>query len=315
MSNKFAKPSAAALAAPGAIFACLLWGSAFPMIKTGLEYVKPLTFAGWRFILAGAILLPLCGRPSRYFKAVRTHWRLIVVVSMIQTVLLYTLFFIGMEWVQGAHAAIICGSAPLVTGLLAHWLMPNERLTPIKFCAIALGLAGVVLLAAAQKPIETSGLRQLAGMGLLVTSVVCASGANILVARYGRTVNPMVLNSVQIGLGGLVLTVIALVAEKQPTELPPLEFFGAMAWLAVISAACFSIWFALLKHVKVSKLEMWKFLLPVFGAALSWMILPEESPTWSSLVGVACVATAVAVSQMLGRNQHAEPGTGRTPSV
>ena len=310
MPKAFARPSPAALAAPGAIVACLLWGSAFPAVKIGLKHVAPLTFAGWRFMLAGVLLLPLCGRPSKYIAAVRTHWRLILQVSALQTVLLYALFFSGIVLIQGAHAAIVCGTAPLVTALLAHWLMGNERLTPVKTGVIVLGLSGVVLLALARNPLEPAGLRELAGLGLLLCSVICASLANILVARRAGAINPMVLNSVQIGLGGVALTVIALLVEGPPRELPPVEFFGAMAWLAVISATCFSIWFALLKHVKVSQLAMWKFLLPVFGATLSWAILKDESPTWAGLVGVACVATAVGASQMLSRNERALPGGG-----
>jgi len=40
---------------------CTLWATAFPVVKTGLARVSPLTFAGWRFMLARLLLLPLCG--------------------------------------------------------------------------------------------------------------------------------------------------------------------------------------------------------------------------------------------------------------
>ena len=41
---------------------------------------------------------------------------------------------------------------------------------------------------------------------------------------------------------------------------------------------------------------MWKFTIPVFGACLSWLLLPDESPNISSLAGMFCVASAVLIS-------------------
>ena len=61
-------------AAPWAIGACLLWGSAFAGVKFGLRYMPPLTFAGMRFILAGLMLLPLCGPMSSFRDGLRSQW-------------------------------------------------------------------------------------------------------------------------------------------------------------------------------------------------------------------------------------------------
>ena len=42
-----------------AIFACLLWGSAFAGAKIGFEYTTPLHLSGMRFMLAGLLLIPI----------------------------------------------------------------------------------------------------------------------------------------------------------------------------------------------------------------------------------------------------------------
>ncbi len=151
-----------------AILACVLWGSAFPTVRIALGHLPlPFIVGGARFILAGLLLLPLCGRWAAMGVAIRKHWRLILAVSMLQTILLYGTFFWGMMFVHGAQGAIVIGSSPLMAALMAHFLMHDDRMTVRKACAIGLGLAGVGIIAAWTKPWAPGGLRQLGGLGLL----------------------------------------------------------------------------------------------------------------------------------------------------
>jgi drug/metabolite transporter (DMT)-like permease len=67
--------------------------------------------------------------------------------------------------------------------------------------------------------------------------------------------------------------------------------------LSFLSAAAISIWYTLLKRpgVKVSSLNMWKFIIPVLGAILSWLILPNENPTLIAIIGMVLVALSLVV--------------------
>jgi drug/metabolite transporter (DMT)-like permease len=70
-----------------------------------------------------------------------------------------------------------------------------------------------------------------------------------------------------------------------------------LGWLSFLSAAAFSIWFQLLKRegVLVSDLNVWKFLIPVSGACLSWLVIPGESPEPSTVAGMMCIAVALII--------------------
>jgi len=282
---------------PWAIFACLLWSTAFVGIKVGLRYVPPLTFAGVRFTLAGLILVPLCLRMRVGLGELREHWRVVIAVGLLMTVILYGAFFLAMGRVGAGQGAIVLGCSPLVNAVLAHLMMRDDRMSAGKIFAIFLGIAGVAVIAVAREPWSATGLRELSGLGLITVSVFASGLANVLVARNRGALNPVLLNSAQLLLGGLVLLAIGLSVEGIPDSLPDDEFFAALGWLACVSATGFSIWFALLRHVKVSRLNMWKFVIPVFGAILSWSLLPDESPDAWSLIGMVCVATAVVLSQ------------------
>lgn len=286
---------------PWAILGCLLWSSAFAMVKIGLDHMPPLTFAGMRFLLAGLILVPFCGKPKAVAFALRRQKRLILWVSFLQTILLYGTFFVGMNLVRGAQGAIIVGASPLASALLAHRFMTDDRITAGKACSIALGIVGVAVLACASKPWSPTGMWQVLGMGLLMVGVFSSAVSGILVARSRRAISPMLLASLQMGFGGAVLLVIAVVFEDLPREMPPLHFFVSLAWLAFVSATAFSIWFYWLRRVKVSELNMWKFLVPVFGVIISWVLLSGESPDWITVVCMVCVAGAVLLNQLQAR--------------
>jgi drug/metabolite transporter (DMT)-like permease len=133
-------------------------------------------------------------------------------------------------------------------------------------------------------------------MLLLSGSVVSAVG-NIVVAKRRGGLPPVALNSAQMLLGGAVLLLIAGTVEGVPRLALPAVFYGQLLWLAVISAAAFAIWFHLLSRVKVSRLNVWKFLIPLSGAALSWLILPDESPTLPSIGGMGLIVAGLFISQ------------------
>ena len=59
------------------------------------------------------------------------------------------------------------------------------------------------------------------------------------------------------------------------------------------SAAAFSIWFHLLSQVKVSQLNIWKFLIPLVGAALSWLLIPGEHPDLPTLAGMVLIILGI----------------------
>jgi drug/metabolite transporter (DMT)-like permease len=69
----------------------------------------------------------------------------------------------------------------------------------------------------------------------------------------------------------------------------------ALLWLSFVSAFAFSLWYRLLQrpHVKVSELNMWKFIIPVVGAILSWMLAPGEKPELPTIAGMIIITVSL----------------------
>ncbi|MBN2281344.1 MAG: DMT family transporter [Candidatus Marinimicrobia bacterium] len=282
-----------------AIIACMLWSTAFAGIKIGLQYTKPLSFAGIRFMLSGVLLMFFAGRPGNYFKTVFVNFRLIVVLSFVQTFLVYGLFYTGITFVDGALAAIIIGSSPLVTAIAAHFLMDHDKMTMKKTAALVFGIVGMIIITVSHKPWVMTGLKEVAGILILLMSTASGSIGNVLVAKYRQVVKPMIFSSAQLFLGGFGLLLFSIPVEGVPKLIRVKEYYVALGWLAFLSAAAFALWFNLLKkpEIKVSELNVWKFIIPLFGAIFSWILLPEEQPEIFAITGMILVAFSIVLYQ------------------
>ncbi len=281
-----------------AALACLLWATPFVFAKITLEHLPPLTVAGLRFLLAGLIQLPFCRQNP--FRLLRTESKTVILVSLFQTVLLYAGFFYALSLVRGAQAAIAIGSGPLIAAVAAHFTMHNDKLSRRTLQSLAFGIGGIVVISLTTKPWEPVGLRELAGIGLLLSGSVVSAAGNIVVAKKRGRLPPIELNSIQMLLGGAVLFLMALPVDGVPDLRLPIKFYGALLWLAFVSAAAFALWFHLLHREKVSKLNIWKFLIPLAGATLSWLLIPGESPDLPTLIGMVLIILGIVHSQRKG---------------
>jgi drug/metabolite transporter (DMT)-like permease len=145
--------------------------------------------------------------------------------------------------------------------------------------------------------VSPSSMVECAGILLLFVCTVSSAVGNVLVAREKSDMDPIFLNSVQIFLGGLGLFLVSLVVEGTPHLVLPINYYLALAWLSFLSAVSFTLWFVLLQRpgITVSGLNLWKFIIPVFGALFSWTFLADESPTLIPILGMICIALAIIV--------------------
>jgi drug/metabolite transporter (DMT)-like permease len=289
-----------------AITSCLLWSTAFAGIKIGLDYSTPLQFGGIRFFIAGLLVFPLAYRYNpRYFRIIRDNLGLILLLALLQTFLQNTMFYTGINLIPAAVAAIVIGSQPLFIALVANFFMPGERMTLYKTGAILLGIAGVALVSFGKDPSSATGHVALAGIVLVLGVNVVSGFANILVAREKGKVPPLVISSSSMMLGGAALFLVSIPLEGLHFGPRPTVFYLSLTWLSMLSAVAISIWTILLKRpgIVVSDLNLWKFLIPLFGALLSWILLPEEHPQALTATGMFVITFALVISGLLKRKK------------
>lgn len=293
-----------------AIIACLLWSSAFVGVKIGLQYHSPLQFAGIRFLISGLMLIPMVYDFRRFTKEVSANFSYVCLIGFLQIILQYSLFYIGMSMVPASVSAMIVGSTPLFVALVAHFTIIGDRMDWYKTGSILLGILGVAVITIGRDRLPSGAQIALTGVGLLLLSNFVSGISNVVIARKKQTISPMVLTSSSLFIGGLSLFVISIPIEGIHYQSFPAEYFMALGWLSFLSAAALTIWNTLLRRpsVKVSELNIWKFLIPVSGAILSWALLPGESPDVVSVSGMILIASSLIILNLSNRRKKASAG-------
>jgi len=307
-----------------AIFCCLLWATPFVGIKIGLNYTTPLQFAGLRFTISGLLILPFIPNIKQRTRESLAHWPIMVNIALVQTTILYSLFYIGLDMVPGYVGAMIVGSGPIFVALTAHFMIKDDKMTLKKFMAIFVGIIGVVIISLAKhkEPSVDAGagvqntisrypwISQSITLGVIILIIKNFFGSvgNVLIAKKSKGVYPRVLAAFSLFVGGILILIISEFIEH-PRWSPdlPLEFYISWAWLAIVSSLAIAIWYSLLQRpgVKVSILNVWTFIIPIFGAILSWLILPGESPDLPSIIGMCVIGISLLLINYFNRkNNH-----------
>lgn len=254
------------------------------------------------------MVFPLAWRQNpTYFRIVKRNLKMIFLFAFLQTFLQYTMFYTGINMIPGAVAAIVIGSQPLFIALVAHFLMPGDRLTVWKSLVILIGILGVVLVSFGKDPHSVTGKVALLGILLMLAINVLSGFTNVLVATEKGKIPPLVISSASMMIGGCALYLFSIPIEGIHIESKPLPYYVSLGWLSMLSAVAISVWITLLKRpgIIVSDLNLWKFLIPVFGAILSWMILPGEKPGPITLVGMLIIAMSLVIMSLVQRKNHA----------
>ena len=120
-----------------ATLCCLLWGSAYPAIKNGYallhigsgDIASQMLFAGWRFALAGLILLIVAAamkKPVLTFSG--RQMGQVALLGLTQTTIQYVFFYIGLAHASGVKSSIMNATGVFFSVVLAHFIYANDRL-------------------------------------------------------------------------------------------------------------------------------------------------------------------------------------------
>lgn len=289
-----------------AIITCLLWSSAFAGIKIGLQYSPPLQFAGIRFFISGLLVLPLAYRLNPdYFGQAASNWKFILLFAFLQTFLQYILLYTGITLIPGAVTAMLIGSQPLFIAVVAHFFMPGDRITWRKAAVVMVGITGVVLVSLGKDPASRTGRVALTGILLMVGVNIISGINNVIIAREKRRIPPLVISSASMLIGGLGLFLFSIPVEGIHLGPKPAAYWLSLGWLSMLSAVAISIWLTLLKRpgIVVSDLNLWKFLIPLSGALLSWWLVPGEQPEVISIAGMSIIALSLVFLNLINRKK------------
>ena len=277
----------AARAAP-AIFV-VLWSTGFVATKYVVSNADPLTSLAIRMALVVVLMAVIVA-------IVRPRWpdRIGVFHSAVAGILVHG-FYLGGTAIAIAHSipaglsALIPGLQPILTSTLANrWL--GERVTPVQWAGLLLGLFGVVLI------LHNRPMSGDAGWGWLASSVslVSITFGTLYQRRYCNAIDWRAGNLVQYIAVAIFFGIGAWLFENNVVHWTT-EFVLGLAWLVVVlSIGSIGLLYWLIRRSAATSVASLFYLVPAVTALMAYVLFGERLDA-IAIVGMTACAAAVFV--------------------
>ncbi|HEY3752524.1 MAG TPA: DMT family transporter [Pseudonocardiaceae bacterium] len=266
----------------------LVWSSGYVVGALATQVIPPLAVTLWRFGVAAVVLAVIARvRGERWPRGRQLIAPAVVGIPLfaVQFSALYSALADGMP---ASTTALIACSSPLlvaVIGVCARW----ERLRPVQWMGIALGVIGVAVTLADRvgRPPSLAALVW-ALLGLAGLAVGTALQARLKPNAGG----PSSIAATELAVAFVVLAVWAPLRGSLAIPLT-VHGLGTFAWLALITGVGAPLLlFALIRQRGATRASSFLFAVPAVTALAAWPVLGTP-PGLLTLVGLAIVGTAL----------------------
>ncbi len=278
----------------GIIFA-FLWASAAAATKIGLGAVQPFVLFVPRFFLAAGIMLFVSHVLLKKRLPKGKEWVQTAVYGLFNVSLYLGIYVVGMMEVSAGLGALATATNPVFISLIStFWL--RKPLRPVTVLSLVLCLAGIGV---AAWPLLADSYATPMGLGLVLFSMVTYSvGAIYFSVSKWDDLHIFTINGWQTLFGGIFLLPLMVVWYDPAKNDFNLAWLLSTIWLVgPVSIVAVLLWLFLLKDNPV-RASFWLFLCPVFGFAIS-SVLMHEPLSFYTLAGILLVVGGLYMVQRL----------------
>ncbi len=273
---------------------CLIWGSTWLAIKIGLEDLPPFLSAAVRFATAAVILFVLARARKVPFPRSRRAHAGFLGLGLTSFWLSYGLVYWGEQYLTSGLTAVLFAMMPLFTLLLAHLVIPAERLTWRKALGVALGFLGVALIY--QEDLRLAHPRAPVAAAILLLAPLASAAGAVGIKRWAGHIHPYHLTILPMAYGAVGLFATSLAIEDAGAAEWSVVAVGSVLYLAVFgSVIAFVVYYTLLRQVAVTTLNLMSYVFPIVAVVLGYVILGEVLQTLA-LAGGALILVGIAVA-------------------
>lgn len=272
------------------------WGATFMGVEIALTGFTPYWVAAIRIFLAAALMMVIWRiKGGPLFTTSETAWPILPVIGLLTTAAPFTLIGWGQQYVTSGFAGVCMAAVALVILPLAHFFLPNERLTPLRVVGFLVGFAGVVVLIGPTAFASTGVAMETAGRFACLGAAICYGIATILL-RCLPPADPIGLAAVMVMFGAVFSVPVALLLEGWP-PIPSATPLIAVTLLGLIpTAAANLLAIVVIRSAGPVFFSLVNYQVPVWSVVLGAALLGEALPH-SLLSALVLILAGVALSQ------------------
>lgn len=264
---------------------CIIWGFNFVVMKLGNGVFPPVLFAAYRFLVGALILFGVA-----YYKKVivpnKRDLKWFIICGLLQTTYFNLAIQISLNYINAGLTAVLTYSMPLFLSVMAHFLIPGDRLSTRKIIGVVSGTLGIFV----AMNIHFGGGFWAAILAL--TSGVSWAASNVIIKKKLQHCDSIQFTTWQMAIGTVGLFLYSFCFEHGESH------WGLMPIIYVLfagifpSALAFLLWTHILSKTEASKASMSLLLVPIIGALSGYLFLGEVlSPI--TIIGILFVLIGI----------------------
>lgn len=283
-------------------FVVVLWASAFPAIKVGLEGYGPAHLTLLRHLVASLAFVPLLlvfrcrAWPDR--RDLPTFLGLGVVGMAVYHLALN----FGEVYVSAGATSLIIATAPALTALVA-WALTGDRLPALGWAGSAVSFAGVALIVLGDGAVGTIH----PAAGLILVSALATAFFAVLQRPMLRRYRPLEVTAFATWGATLPLLAFAPGAATAVLAAPAASTWAVVHLGVVPSAIAYTLFAIALSRAPAPVVTSFLYLVPVVALLLSWWWLGEVPSSLTVVGGAVAVVGLVLVQRSKRRPRRPAP--------
>ena len=215
----------------------------------------------------------------------------------------------GADYTSPAYATVLMNTNPLFANLLAHYVVPGDRLSWSRVAGLAVAFSGICAIFLG-RPESRLASSPVIGNSLLLISAALVATRTIYTQRLVQRIQPEKTAFWQMVISLPFFLAGTLFGDPGSREsLGWIPIAAVMYQGVIVGGAGFTVWAYLLRNHSPGALTMFTFTVPVFGIGLSaWLF--SEALTPRLILGVAAVVSGIVVATRLSRPRLAAQPLG-----
>lgn len=268
-----------------------VWGAGFLASKTALQYAPPFTMLTLRYVLGVACMVPVLLLTRPHWPQSRREFGHVVIAGL----LMHAVHLSGSHYSQylGLSAgitALIMALQTLATAVIA-WRWMGERLSPLQWVGVVVGLAGVTLVVWHKIDVRELPLGSLVALGFGLTAITAGT---LYQKTFCPTTDLKAGAFIQFAASSLALAPMAYFIEGAPVAWA-WQLFAALAFLVILaSILATNALNLLMRHGQATRVTSLIYLTPIIAVALEYPMFGVV-PSAVSLLGIAVTCAGVAL--------------------
>jgi len=283
------------------VLAMIFWAFSFVWFKVANVHYTPITIVFLRLVISGTLLTIFLLATGKFIKMPKADRNKFLLLSLFEPFFYFLGESYGLTYLSSTVGSVMISTIPVFAAIGA-WILYRERLTTLNYAGIILSFAGVMLFI-----ITPSGsiIVDLRGVLPMMVAVLSAVGYTLVLKNLAGTYNPIYIVNIQNIIGTILFLPLFLITESK-------EFFETTHTLPMLmpviklaifaSSGAFILFAYSVRHLGITKANVFSNFIPVFTALFAWIIL-GDTLSIQSFIGMVIVVAGLFLSQRTGRKR------------